>query len=252
MELMIIPILLGLLLMPTALMAEECTNTVRDGKIVKICDGVIFDRFGKKIGQEQERLEFGNTQTSFGWRLNSLWQDFGEWLESDPIKKAELKLQHAEENQLEIERLAVNNEPIPRELEDRRLQKILEADVVVNRIEEKQPELAQEKSGVIEKLRLGFDLAINAGELNEIRIAVSEFLELRNVVGDNQVEKLAIANSIDQRINGLDLVQKYCIDKIDSLVLSEMDNPYQEVQRICPKLGGVSQTDAQQGMDDAY
>jgi len=255
--LIVIPITLVLSVIPVmavpvvAVLADEnCIKTVRDGKIVKICDGVIFDKFGKRIGAEPKQLEFGSASPSIGWKIQSLFQDFTEWIEFDPLKKAELKLRHAQENQIEIESYAQNNQPIPREFEERRLTKLEEADLIVNSVEQNQPELAQENTGLISKLRTAFDLAIHVGEVNELRIAFSEFQELKKIKSDNQVEKLAIANAIDQRVNRLDIVKKYCIQSISSLALSELSNPYIEAQRICPVLANISPVDARQALTD--
>ncbi|MGI0040642.1 MAG: hypothetical protein ACRD94_01610 [Nitrosopumilaceae archaeon] len=73
-----------------------------------------------------------------------------------------------------------------------------------------------------------------AGEINEIKSLVDDFIKLRN--NRNSESATEMAEKLDQRINKLGLVKQYCNEKISSLKLAFEKNPYNKLQQICPSL----------------
>ena len=79
---------------------------------------------------------------------------------------------------------------------------------------------------------------VYAGEINEIKTAVDEFLVLRTI-SETEDRKL-LAEKIDERINNLELVKKYCNQEISTLDLSYEKNPYEKLRQMCPGLESLS------------
>ena len=85
---------------------------------------------------------------------------------------------------------------------------------------------------------------IYAGEIQQIKTAVDEFLDLRDIHDEQKRKELA--EKIDERLNNLELVKIYCEQEISTLELSYEYNPYEKIQQICPKLKELSFTKAAQ------
>lgn len=83
-----------------------------------------------------------------------------------------------------------------------------------------------------------------AGEINQISSLVEEFLELRNNRNTDNAKELA--ENLDKKINNLQLVKMYCNEKISTLDLVFMENPYNKLQKICPELKKLSFSKAAQ------
>jgi len=83
-----------------------------------------------------------------------------------------------------------------------------------------------------------------AGEINEIRSLVDDFIELRNNRNSDDAKELA--EKLDKRINSLELVKIYCGEKISSLKLAFEKNPYDKLQQSCPSLKDLPLTKAAQ------
>ena len=81
-----------------------------------------------------------------------------------------------------------------------------------------------------------------AGEINEIKSLVDDFIKLKNNRNSDNAE--IMAEKLDQRINKLELVKQYCKEKISSLKLAFEKNPYAKLQQICPSLKDLSLTSA--------
>jgi len=77
-----------------------------------------------------------------------------------------------------------------------------------------------------------------AGEFDEIRKSVDEFMVLRTIHGTEEGNVLAA--KLDERINNLQLVKAYCTQEISSMELVQQNNPYNKLQEICPTLKDVS------------
>jgi hypothetical protein len=77
----------------------------------------------------------------------------------------------------------------------------------------------------------------NPQEIGKIKQIVEEFISLKNQRETPQtIQKF---NELDERINDLTLVQKYCDQKISSRDLVKKSNPYQSLQETCPSLKSV-------------
>jgi len=89
-----------------------------------------------------------------------------------------------------------------------------------------------------QSLQTSITTVVYAGEIEEIRTAVDEFLVLRTIQGTQDGKVLA--EKIDERLNNLELVKMYCEQEISILELSYEYNPYEKIQQICPKLKDLS------------
>ena len=77
-----------------------------------------------------------------------------------------------------------------------------------------------------------------AGEFEDIKKSVDEFLYLRTIRGTDDGKLLA--EKLDQRLNNLELVKMYCMEEISTLELANERNPYERLQEICPKIESLS------------
>lgn len=215
----------------------------------------------------QGQLAQDTVDAPFGWKVKTAFENFyvDVWLQN-PEKKAEEFAKQADSTQREIEELSERNEPIPPEFVarvDDRLDNaervLLELDVpepaqtgIDNALdsitEERQSsdrildlKLINDTKNTISELR-------KVSELNEIRLLVNDFKELRddaqndNVGNDVQLETRA--NEIDQRVNDLDLVREHCSTSISSLDLAFDSSPYASLQEKCPALQNMSLEEA--------
>jgi len=96
----------------------------------------------------------------------------------------------------------------------------------------------QAEMSSIQNLQTSVSTIAYAGQFDDIRKAVDEFLVLRTTLGTEDDDLLA--SKIDQRINKLGLVKNYCTQKISTLELAYTNDPYEELQKICPALKNIS------------
>ena len=95
-----------------------------------------------------------------------------------------------------------------------------------------------EMSEPVQSLQFSMSTIAYPGEINEIRIAVNDFMKIRqNPYSDDSKIK---AQELDQRLNNLELVKINCKNKISSLELAKQNNPYKKLQENCPVLKKVS------------
>lgn len=94
----------------------------------------------------------------------------------------------------------------------------------------------------IQRLQNSVTTVVYAGEFEQIRTAVDEFMVLRTI-GDTP-DGNDLAARLDQRINNLQLVKTYCSQEISTMELAYENNPYKKLQEICPALNDVSFTRA--------
>ena len=99
-------------------------------------------------------------------------------------------------------------------------------------------------STTFENIQTSITTVAYAGEFDEIKTAVDEFLYLRTIRGTD--EGNALAEKIDQRLNKLQLVKMYCDEEIYTQDLVYEGNPYEKIQQICPKLQEISLSKAAQ------
>lgn len=91
---------------------------------------------------------------------------------------------------------------------------------------------------IIETLHTSSAFIPYVGELSEIRVLVNDFLELRK--SPNSPDTKIKAAELDSKINNLDIVRKYCNQKISTLELAFENDPYAKLQQMCPALKKVS------------
>jgi len=99
-------------------------------------------------------------------------------------------------------------------------------------------------TGSAQSLYTSMTTVVLAGEINEIRDIVNEFLILMEIRSTDEAETLA--KELDHRINNLQLVKMHCEEEISSLDLVYEIDPYKKLQEICPPLNSLSLSKAAQ------
>ena len=95
-----------------------------------------------------------------------------------------------------------------------------------------------------ENMQTSMTTMVYAGEFDDIKKSLDEFLYLRTIRSTDDGKLLA--EKIDQRLNNLELVKIYCNEKISTMDLVYERNPYERLQEICPKLESLSISKAAQ------
>ncbi len=152
----------------------------------------------------------------FSYRIQIIGEDLREFLTFNPLEKAELKLKHAQERQDEINRLDITGNQIPIEFEERRIQKLNEARLL---IEEKNNSIL---SNTFESLR-------EMGELNDIRILYSQLPRVINADDDTKRE-------YNEKVNSLETWKNNCIGEFDVDSLEPLSQAVKKLEVQCPKL----------------
>lgn len=93
-------------------------------------------------------------------------------------------------------------------------------------------------NSAIQRVQSSIATVAYAGEFDEIKTAVDEFMVLRTIRGTSEGDELAL--KLDQRINNLELVKNHCTDGISSMELVHENNPYKKLQELCPALKDIS------------
>jgi len=181
----------------------------------------LFDHQEFLLGQDKELRELA-PPVDFSWSLKIFREDVLEFFTFDPIEKAELKLQHAQERQLEIDNLDTRGFAIPIEYEERRVQKLNEASDILNKSNE-------EGRVILPELVETFDTLRAMGELNDIRVLYS------------QLETVAIADeqtkaNFNQKVNSLRTWQENCIGEFDIDSVLPVRTAIDKIEIQCPKL----------------
>ena len=99
-------------------------------------------------------------------------------------------------------------------------------------------------TATFENMQTSMTTKVYAGEFDDIKKSLDEFLYLRTIRGTDDGKLLA--EKIDQRLNNLELVKIYCNEEISTLELVNERNPYDKLQEICPKLESISISKAAQ------
>jgi len=95
-----------------------------------------------------------------------------------------------------------------------------------------------EMSESVQSLQFSIATIAYSGEINEIRIAVNDFMKIRQ---DPYSENSKIkAQELDQKLNDLELVKTNCKNKISTIELAMQHDPYRKLQENCPILKKVS------------
>ncbi len=172
------------------------------------------------INQELRELE---TQPDFGWRLKIIGEDLFEFLTFNPLEKAQLKLQFAQERQNEINQLRREGLPIPAQYEERRIQKLNEAIEIFNETDNQAvlPETIS-SIGAIQSLR-------KFAEFNEVKILVSQ---IPDVIASPQ----RVQDAFNERVNSLDVYQENCVGEFDVINFVPLDLAFDKLEEQCPRL----------------
>ena len=171
------------------------------------------------FGTDQELREL-RTEADFGWRLKIIGEDFREFFTFDPLQKAQLKLEFAQERQNEIDELNSQGLPIPVEYEQRRIQKLNEAIEIFNQRDEST--MLSETITSIESLR-------EMAEFNQVKVLYSQ---LETVLNSPQEVKDAFNN----KVNSLDAFQENCIGEFNVDDFVQLDLAFELLEEQCPRL----------------
>ncbi len=181
----------------------------------------LFDHQEFLLAQDEELRELA-PPVDFNWQLKVFREDVIEFFTFDPVQKAELKLQHAEERQIEIDNLDSRGFAIPLEYEERRIAKLNEAsDLLVKSSEEGRvihPEIVE----TFETLRI-------MGELNDIRVLYSQLEVI--AVADQQTK-----DSFNAKVNALRTWQENCTGEFDIDAILPVRTAIDKIEIQCPKL----------------
>ncbi len=154
--------------------------------------------------------------TDFGYALKIFREDVSEAFTFDPEKKAELKLKHAQERQDEINQLDFSGNQIPLEIEERRIQKLNEARILIENRENTM-------------LSNTFDSLREMGELNDIRILYSQ---LPRVVDADELTKI----KYNEKVNSLNTWRNNCDGAFSVDEMKPLGQAVQKIEKQCPKL----------------
>lgn len=97
-------------------------------------------------------------------------------------------------------------------------------------------------NSTIQRVQNSVTTVAYAGEFEQIRAAVDEFMVLRSMQEGHAKNDYAV--KLDEKINNLQLVKTYCSEEISTLELTHENNPYKKLQELCPALNDVSFTKA--------
>lgn len=164
---------------------------------------------------------------SFNERLQFFVQDIQEAFTFNPVAQAQLKLQHAQERQNQIDELDSRGLPIPLEFEERRVQKLDEANIILNTSIEDAMffQDGQRVSDVVET----FNTLRQMGELNDIRVLYSQ---IPSII-DSSPE---VKEEYNAKVNSLVSWKENCVGDFDVDSLLPLSSTIAKLENQCPKL----------------
>lgn len=185
----------------------------------------LFDHQEFLLAQDQELRELAPDLT-FGERVAFFVQDVREAFTFDPIARAELKLQHAEQHQQAIDNLDSRGLAIPIEFEERRIDKLNEVSAILNERLQDTPAVADERiTAIIES----FEILRTMAELNDIRLLTSQ---LQTVANSDQQTK----ERFNAKVNALKTWQENCTGDFDIDAVLPLRTAIDRIEEQCPKL----------------
>jgi len=184
----------------------------------------LFDRIPAfELGNDNFIKRFA-PDTDFGFFIRTVTNNVSEALTFNDERRAELKLQHAQVDQDEINDLDSRGLPIPLQLEQRRIAKINEAtEILNNRIERNQT--ITDKDNLTDR----FDTLREMGELNDIRILYSQ---LPRVIESDHATK----QQYNEKVNSLDTWQNNCHGEFDVDNMVPLSMAVKKLETQCPRL----------------
>lgn len=164
---------------------------------------------------------------TFNERLQFFIEDVGELFTFNPVAKAQLKLEHAQERQQAIDQLDSRGLAIPFEFEERRIQKLDEANViltdsVVDRA------IIEDNNRITDVITL-FNTLRQMGELNDIRVLYSQIPSVIDASPEIKAE-------FNAKVNSLVSWQENCVGEFDIDSLLPLSTTIDKLENQCPKL----------------
>ena len=211
---------IGIMAVAISLLMVPITVHGQDGSLAippPLYDHTTFD-----FGDDKELREL-TPEVDFNWILKIFREDIIEFFTFDPIEKAEVKLQIAEERQREIDNLDSRGLAIPLEYEERRVQKLNEASDILNNVS------TVTDNPLLPIIIESFETLRQMGELNDIRVLYSQ---LPTVINANDV----IKQRYNDKVNSLDTWQENCIGEFDVDTLRPLRTAVDKLEEQCPKL----------------
>ena len=178
-------------------------------KLTIILATVLSIGFMSPVGAEAETM-------NIFWKVKIFVQDIKEMITIDPEKRAELKLEHAKDRQIEIETMSKQNKPIPPEFSYSVDLKIAEADDLAKR----------NNLGMFDDALSFFK---SVGEVNKIRDFYSKFPEMQDAT---EKEK----DIFNAEMNNLESVKRYCLGKLDVRDYDQNLSSFNALTEKCPNL----------------
>ncbi len=163
---------------------------------------------------------------SFNERLQFFVQDVQELFTFNPVAQAELKLQHALERQQQINELDSRGIAIPLEFEERRIQKLTEANEILSDRVVDTPASSDERLAQIIDT---FETLMQMGELNDIIVLYSQIPSIINASPEIKAEYNA-------KVNSLVSWQENCVGEFDVDSLLPLSSSLAKLENQCPKL----------------
>lgn len=164
---------------------------------------------------------------SFNERLQFFIEDIGEFFTFNPVAQAQLKLEHALERQQAIDQLDSRGFAIPLEFEERRIQKLDEASIILNK-----PDVMMQLSqgnGLLPSVIESFNILRQMGELNDIRVLYSQIPSVINASPEVKAE-------FNTKVNSLVSWQENCFGEFDVDSLLPLRSAIAKLENQCPKL----------------
>lgn len=170
-----------------------------------------------------QEYDVGNN-LGFGLFFKGLIFDIKETIEFNPQKRAELKIQHANEIDADIQTRIKNNENIPQELVDLQKRKLDEAQKIVD---EHAADIATDKSSIFEHVRTVLTEAFSKSEIRQVQ---ADFAVLRSE--QDPQKRAELARQLDEKVNKPS-INRVCLGRIDSVAIANSENPYSALQDRC-------------------
>jgi len=186
----------------------------------------LFDHEQFLAEREDRQLRELAPPLNFNERVFFFVQDVQEAFTFDPVARAELKLEHAQEHQIIIDDLDSRGLAIPIEFEQKRIDKLTEASEILQERLQDTPAVADDR---LLQIIESFETLRTMGELNDIRILVSQ---LPNVV--NAPEE--VKQQYNAKVNSLRTWQENCTGEFDIDTILPLRSAIDKIELQCPKL----------------
>lgn len=161
----------------------------------------------------------------YGFKL--FGENISENFTFDDLKRAELKLKHAEERTKEIETMMIENKEVPESVVDDKEQKTRDADAIIARIEASE---GKHDGEFLDSLRQKLMIAFKQVEIDQVR---ADYTRLINE--DDVEERKRLAKELDEKVNKAS-INILCLGVLSSEKIAESSSPINELKKQCPIL----------------